>query len=133
MEKYIKLGEKASSFFDPITRFGISGKQVKEIFPSQLKNPRIKRFIQGGGLVYATKEEFKEYEASLKNQAVPVKTKVEAETPKKDLEGMTKNELYDYVKKSGWEESDIETALAIEKKSDLLSYIKETESLYAPE
>lgn len=131
MQKYLKLGEKASSFFDPITRLKLINNMVIEALPIQLKSPRVKRFIQGGGLSYATKEEYNEYQATL-SKPVKAKTKVEkVEEPKeKGLNDMTKAEIYDYIKNSGWDAEDIETGLAIDKKSDLLDFVKNTEAAY---
>lgn len=140
-EKYLKLGDKATSFFDPATRWGISGSKVKPILPAQLKSPRIKRFVTGGGLVYATKEEYKEYLALVeknKKPESPVKTeKKEKETEDKktedkpkELSEMTKKELFEYIENSGWDQEDIDEGLALSKKEEILNFIQETEAEY---
>lgn len=134
MAKYLKLGEKATSFYDPTTKFLLTNNQVKEVLPFQLKSPRLKRFLQGGGLVFATKEEFKEFQASSEKpkpvEKVEEKVEEKTEPTKKPLEEMTKAELYDHIKASGWEKEDVDAGLAIDKKADLLEYVKTTESAY---
>jgi hypothetical protein len=133
-EKFLKLGEKATSFYDPTTRWGIAGNKIVPILPAQLKSPRIKRFISGGGLTYATKEEYKEYLASLskpikKEEEVKEETKKE-ETKPTDINQMTKAQLYDYIKESGWDQEDIDEGLALTKKEEILNFIQETEANY---
>lgn len=131
-EKYIKLGEKATSFFDPTTRWGIFGEQIKPIPSAFLKSPRLKRFVSGGGLVIVSKEEYKEYLASLEEK--PVKKEVKKEEVKKEepkeLTDMTKKELYAYIENSGWDEEDIQKGKEISLKEELLNFITETEAQY---
>ena len=129
MEKYIKLGEKASSFYDPTTRFAIANGQVKVVTNAVLKSPRIKRFLKGGGLMLTTKEEYNEYMASIKPEKEQV-VKAEVEVEKKPFEEMTIKELHEYIKNSGWEQEDIDAGLEIKKKADIIEFIETTEIEY---
>lgn len=127
-EKYLKLGENASSFYDPQTGFGLVPGEVKPIVPAYLKVARIRRFLKGGGLTYASKEEYNEYLASLKAKTKP-KIK-ETEKPDNDLGSMKLSELKEYVSDLGWDSEDIEKAQEFTKKADLISFIEETEAQY---
>jgi len=129
MSRYLKLGEKSNSFYDPQTGFGLSGNEIKEITPAFLRSPRIARFLKGGGLQHAHKEEYNEYMASLKGEVI-------TESPEKsedELEDMTVAELKNYVTDLKWEEEDVEKAQSIKRKSELIDFIRKTEALYEQE
>ena len=133
MNKYLKLGEKATCFYDPQTRFGISGNQVKEVLPYVLKSPRVKRFITGGGLVVVSKEEYKEYLAKTqKTTEKPIEEAVvQKEEKVKLFPDMTKADLYDWIKnKSNWQPEDIEEGLGKTNKAHILEFIEETNEAY---
>lgn len=129
MEKYLKLGEKASSFYDPTSRFGIVNQEVKVVTNAVLKSPRVKRFLKGGGLTFATKEEYNEYTASMA-PAMKEKVVVEEKVEKKTLKDMTIAELQEHIKVSGWEQEDIDKGLSIKKKDDIIEFIEITEIEY---
>lgn len=59
---YIKLGEKAESFSDPITRFKIVGKEVKELPKKFRKSLKIARAITGSHLIMSNEKEYKEFQ-----------------------------------------------------------------------
>lgn len=59
MAKYLKLGEKAQTFFDPITGVHVNNWQVIKIENHQdLNKPSLKKAITTGHLVLATEAEF---------------------------------------------------------------------------
>ena len=134
MEKYIALGEKATTFYDPQIKFGLVLGEIKPILPGQLKSPRVRRFLKGGGLTLVGKEEYKEYLASIqiptKTEEVKVDTEETKDKPERDLTSMTVNQLKDLIKNSGWDSDDIEEGLAKSKKADLIEFIEETELAY---
>jgi hypothetical protein len=70
MAKYVKLGDKAESFYDPFSKFSIVRKEVKELVGNSLKSNRVKSAIKGGHLVYASQVEFEKV-----NSKTPVETK----------------------------------------------------------
>ncbi len=131
-EKYLKLGEKSNSFFDPQTGFGLAKGEIKGIVPAYLKSPRIRRFLKGGGLQYASKEEYNEYVAksTAKTQVKKTKTLEVEETEKLELEDMTKKQLIVHIEGLGWHEDDIEEAKSKKTKAEIIEFIKETESEY---
>ena len=59
--KYLKLGDNATSFYDMGTGFKISGKDVVAVNEAYInQGKRTRRALQGGHLIYATKEEYEE-------------------------------------------------------------------------
>lgn len=58
MAKYVKLGEKASSFYDPSTGFKVSGDKVKEVTKEMQVSKKFKKAIKGGHLEWAEAGEF---------------------------------------------------------------------------
>lgn len=59
---YLKLGSKATTFYDMATGLQISNKEVVEVNEQYInKGRRTKRAIQGGHVTYATKEEYEKY------------------------------------------------------------------------
>ena len=154
--KYIKLGEKANSFYDPTTGLSLVPGEVKEVPNTFLTTMRARRFLKGGGIYISSKEEFVEFEekkkmtfkklAEKKAENEKAKKKKEKEEAKKKeeekkeeepgplkFEDMTKAALIEMIKEKDWEEEDIKKAKEIEasgKKADLIAFIKETDKLY---
>lgn len=59
--KYLKLGDNATSFYDMGTGLKISGKDVVAVNDAYInQGKRTRRALQGGHLIYATKEEYEE-------------------------------------------------------------------------
>lgn len=58
--KYLKLGAKASSFYDMATGLKISGDEIVKVHPKYLLSKRTSRAIQGGHLVYANEGDYAE-------------------------------------------------------------------------
>lgn len=57
--KYLKLGDKASSFYDMATGLQISGKEIVKVSETYIVQGRkTKNALAGGHLVYATEEEY---------------------------------------------------------------------------
>ena len=132
-EKYVKLGEKANSFFDPQTGFSLVPGEIKLVPNSYLRTQRARRFLKGGGITYSSKEEYNEYQDSLRiipAYKVEAKAVDKEENPEVPLDEMTKASLIEHVEKSGWDQADIDEAKSIKKKAELLDFIKETEKLY---
>lgn len=138
-EKYVKLGEKANSFYDPATGLTLIPGEIKQVPNAFLRTQRTRRFLKGAGIVYASKEEFNEYQEKLNPPEVKYKTteKLEEEvveekpkTRKEELEELTKAALLEQVESSSWEEGDVEKAKSFKKKAELIDFIVETEKLY---
>ena len=81
---YVKLGQKAESFSDPISRFEIAGPEVKELSKSQRASLKTARAITGGHLAHASKEEFEAWEKESKKAIAKMasSSKVEAGSDK---------------------------------------------------
>jgi hypothetical protein len=78
MSILVKLGKKASSFYDPATLVALSGRDVVEITDNQAKSLKVVRALGGGHLVRATKFELQSFQNFLKESTpgvVPVSTK----------------------------------------------------------
>lgn len=147
--KIVKLGEKANSFYDPTTGLTLIPNEVKEVPNSFLRSQRARRFLKGGGIAYASKDELIEWQEAQKakvkkmnfNQSsVDLSNKVkesektdEPDTEVEELKKMTKAALIDYVKGLDWTEDDVEEAKSITKKADLIEFIRETEEEYEKE
>lgn len=59
---YLKLGPKATTFYDMATGLQVSNKEIIEVNPKYIsRGRRTSRAIQGGHLVYSTKEEYEAY------------------------------------------------------------------------
>jgi hypothetical protein len=58
MARYIKLGDKAESFYDPYSEFGLVGKQVKLLEDNAAKSNTVTNALKGGHLTFATEAEF---------------------------------------------------------------------------
>lgn len=128
IKRYVKLGESANSFYDPQTGLSLIPGEIKEVLPIWLQSPRVKRFLKGGGLSNSSKEEYNEYLNSLKS---PKEAEVENEvTEENPLKQKTMAELKEYVTTLNWSDEDVEAAQEFKKKSQLLTFIEETEAQY---
>jgi len=58
MAQYIKLGQKAESFYDPFSKLSLVGKQVAEFSGKVANSNRVKLGLSGGHLSYASEAEF---------------------------------------------------------------------------
>ena len=59
--KIVKLGEKASFFFDPTTRIQISVGEVVELTKASQYSKKIKKALNGGHLVQTSEEELEAF------------------------------------------------------------------------
>lgn len=81
--KYLKLGDNATSFYDMGTGLKISGKDVVAVNEAYInQGKRTRRALQGGHLIYATKEEYEE--------ANGVKAESENNTVESTVESLSK-------------------------------------------
>lgn len=81
--KYLKLGDNATSFYDMGTGLKISGKDVVAVNEAYInQGKRTRRALQGGHLIYATKEEYEE--------ANGVKAESENNTVENTVESLSK-------------------------------------------
>lgn len=79
--KYLKLGDNATSFYDMGTGLKISGKDVVAVNEAYInQGKRTRRALQGGHLIYATKEEYEEANG----------VKAESETENNTVESLSK-------------------------------------------
>jgi len=90
MAKYVKLGDKAESFFDPFSRLSLAGKDVKQLTGKAISSNRVRVSLLGGHLSHASEAEF-----------IEVGGKVEKESIIETIEskfGTTAEELLAYYK-----------------------------------
>lgn len=101
MGKFVKLGDKASFFRDPVYDITISPKEVVELNVKQLNSPKVKTALNGGHLVFTQdpKESVKKEESKkpvitdeeLKEAFLDMVNK--AESKKKIVNTFSKDEL----------------------------------------
>lgn len=70
---YVKLGNKAENFSDPITGFTIVKGEVKELNAAEVNSLKIKRALTGGHLAHASKDDFKEFEKKMADSEKSIK------------------------------------------------------------
>jgi hypothetical protein len=58
MAKYVKLGKKAESFYDPYSTLKVVGNQIVELNPKMQTSSRVRAALAGGHLVPVTQSEF---------------------------------------------------------------------------
>lgn len=96
MAKYIKLGEKAISFYDAFSRLKlVNQEQVVELTAKQLKSPKVRRAIQTGHLTRSDEAGYEKYKAIL-NGEEPSKSSDDVDLD--DLADKTKEELVKHYK-----------------------------------
>lgn len=89
-KKYVKLGEKASSYFDPTTRMQVAPGEAVEIELKHRQSKRFVRALKSGHLDYVDSDEVNEL--TVVNAKAESK-KVEKETNWKDEVEMTEKGL----------------------------------------
>ena len=61
MAKYVKLGKKAESFYDPYSALKVLQNQVVELNPKMQSSSRVKAALAGGHLVLVPETEYKAF------------------------------------------------------------------------
>jgi len=70
MAIYLKLGENADSFSDPVTRLNMAGEEVAEVSAKQVNSSRTKRALRGGHLQRASSNDYKAWQKKVKARTV---------------------------------------------------------------
>jgi len=111
-KKFIKLGEKASSFSCPTTGVSLSGNKVIELTPTLAASKKIKNALRGGHLEYADEKEVTEdlsdtpamdrtfLEGKTKAVLVPMAISLlteDDEEDEDDINSMKKADLVDFI------------------------------------
>ena len=119
-EKFYKLNEKATIFYDQQTDFKIVTGQVKALPENWASSTLIKEAIKGGFLMLATEEDRAESEDNSSSN------KPEYTPPSdEDLEEMTKSELVKEAKKAGASEELVAELKATKDADQVLVKVKE--------
>jgi hypothetical protein len=124
--KYLKLGEKATIFFDPTTRILIRGTEIIAAKAFQ-KSKKLALALTQGHIAWATEEEynaFKETGSVGKDIAKP-QNKLTGDHD--ELEDLTPEEFKKMVKDSGFSAADQK---AIMKSDDKVKTYREIETTY---
>jgi hypothetical protein len=142
---YLKLGEKASSFYDSTSKLLIRGLEVVAL-PSMPKSKKVTVARNGGHIVIATKTDYLNYISTTKGAVVEeekVTVEIEEEAPKLNLikvpkslkkgeqaelnrllEGLkTLDEVAEHFKLGGWDDSDVESLLTLPADSPIADVI----------
>jgi len=114
--KYVKLGEKASMFYDPTTKLKVVPGQVVELSNDNLRSKRIIRAIKAGHLDHADSDDLEELTViTLKSLEAPTKAKAkdddddgDEEVTKISLMRFKKDELIERAMEEGSEFSQEE-------------------------
>ena len=122
--KYLKLGEKAESFFDPSTSLKLSkGKVVRMTQEMKISN-RVKKALKGGHIEYATEEDFDKTVMDLDVQADDVNQEEEVVYTESNLKGKGKEALINILLNlSGDEEERTEKELSALTKAEIIEEI----------
>lgn len=138
--KYLKLGEKATMFFDPASRIQIRGTEVVALKAVQ-KTKKVAQALSGGHLAWATEEEYQKF-LEIKGKGKDFKkpeNRLEDKSPgmgddsskvgntSDPLELMDDEEFEKHVKESGFDERDQK---AILKAKNRVKKFHEIESHY---
>lgn len=92
MAHYVKLGGKASIFFDPSTGLKVTGKKIVKITGNGKFSKKIDQAIKGGHLEKVSKTEYEEYLESLEVTDVQtVKAKNSTEEEEDDVNSWVEN------------------------------------------
>lgn len=132
---YFKLGKKASSFFDPVTRLKLTPGIPAEVKVKDARNSAIiKRGLNSGHIIEIRESEYKEMVGELKEKGVKMpKTKVITEkivvhTPEKksddELDEMNADELRVHAVKFAGSSKEIQKVLKM-KTDELITFIQE--------
>lgn len=116
--KKVKLGKKASSFFDAVSRVKVAPGQVVTLSKEQAKSPKVKSAIERMWLVETTEE------VSAK---VVVEETVDTDDSDNDFAKMTIAELLTYVEDNYELEEDEMAKVKTLKKAELVEYVEELE------
>jgi len=95
MAKYVKLGDKAESYYDPYSGLSLAGKEVKELLGTALTSNSIANALKGGHLSHAS-----EYEFVKAGGVIPEVEKDEEEETIESEFGKNAEELIAYYKKN---------------------------------
>lgn len=129
--KYLKLGEKATMFYDPASRVLIRGTEVVAVKAVQ-KTKKLAQALSQGHISWATEEDYNEFlgtKGKAKEFEKPenrLETKEEL-TEKDPLYDMEEEEFEAMVKDSGFETKDQK---AILKAKDKVKKFREIEAHY---
>lgn len=86
--EYVRLNEKAASFYDVTSGLQLANKQVKKLTAEQYQSKRVQKALKGGHLEYADVEDFEEYLETLatEDQATEDQAKAKGKTKAKGKE-----------------------------------------------
>jgi len=132
--KYLKLGEKASMFFDPFTQIKVISNQVLAI-DRMPKSKKISVALGAGHLVLATESEYNAYLKKV-GKTVEDAPPMEIVIPKKadpikdELLGMTREEFVAHVKGQGFQKKDTKAVLDIEDPEEAVKEFRRIEKTY---
>lgn len=126
MAKIVKLGDKASFFFDPTSKTQLSPGEVMELSKRQMLSKKVKKALQGGHLVLTGKEELEAFKNGTKLEVNEENNWLESFDPT-DAKAVSKlkvEELKELIKYTSDEEYD-EDYFEDMKKADLLAELEE--------
>lgn len=92
---YYKLGDKASSFYDPITKLLLRGNTEVVELEKRPKSSKVARALQGGHIVKVSKADYDEYVGESQKPEVPAE--VNRDIPENNLK-LSKKEKEAFAK-----------------------------------
>lgn len=112
MAKYVRLGAKAESFYDPTTKTKVLKNQVVKLEGMGKFSKKITAALAGGHLVNCSEEDYKDFLSDSGAKPEPKNQKDWKEefdiTDEKALEGLTKAKLIELAKYHETETEDAE-------------------------
>ena len=126
MAKIVKIGEHASFFYDPTSKVQLVPGEVIELNKRQEHSKKIKKALQGGHLVLASKEEVEAFKNGEPLEKEVDKNWLESFDPtdSKAVSKLKNDELKELIKYTSDEEYD-EDDFDDMKKADLIAELEE--------
>ena len=134
MAKYVKLGDKAESFYDPTTKTKVLKNQVVKLEGKGKFSKKITAALAGGHLVNCTEEDYKDFLSDSGAEAQVASTQKDWKeefdiSDEKALSALTKAQLVELAKyhETETEDSELNSMNKKELVEEVLSLVDEDE------
>lgn len=129
MAKYLKLGEKATLFFDSESQLLICGNEVVEL-EMVPKNRKITTALAQGHIVRASKEDYDIFKSGKTSQSSAVKTQDDIDSVSDKLIHLSDEDFVDNVQSQGFTKKDQKIILSQTSRETQISMYRKLEKNY---
>jgi hypothetical protein len=131
---FLKLGEKASSFYDPTSGVNIRGHEVVKVNAKQMKSKKVIIALRNGHINKTDENAYKIYngllDAPIAAETSTADGDITTDPRYDDLMGMSKKDILDWMVTEGFDDEDVSKAEAIKDKTKRLEFILVAEKAY---